>query len=235
MSLIQKEYFRLEEVVRDLELSGSDVIYLAENGHFRLSTLVYGVLIERGYIEDVGDGDWQSIPDSRDWWTGLLDLWERDAHQILKTGSAEVSSFYAPDGRYCHSSPSAPAVRITPHDLLVRRSERQRLEGLLGQQFGTLLPQQQQTATSFTHEPDYRIVQLGGEIYSLGPYQAGVVRILHQAALAGRPWCKGVDILAEIECSTLRMSDLFKSKRGWRKLIDSNARGMYRLAVSAQR
>ena len=60
------------------------------------------------------------------------------------------------------------------------------------------------------------------------------MKILHQAALAGRPWCKGVDILAEIECSTLRMSDLFKSKRGWRKLIDSNSRGMYRLAVSAQ-
>lgn len=235
MSLIQKEYFRLEEVVRDLGLSGSDVIYLAENGRFRLSILVYGLLIEKGWIEEVGDGDWQSIPDSHDRWTGLLDLWERDAHQVLKVGSAEVWSFYAPDGRYCRCSPSAPGIRVKLHDLLVRRGERQRLEGLLGQPSGTLLPQQDQIATSFTHEPDYRIVQLGGEIFSLGPYQAGVVRILHLATLAGRPWCKGVDILAEIECSTLRMSDLFKSKRGWRKLIDSNARGMYRLAVSAQR
>lgn len=235
MSLIQKEYFRLDEVVRDLGLTGSDVIYLAENGHFRLSILVYGLSIERGWIEDLGDGDWHAIPDCYEQWTGLLDLWERDAHQILKTGRTEVSSFFALDGWYCRSSPSTPAIHATPHDLLVRRSERQRLEALLGQQSGTLLPHQQQTASSFIHEPDYRIVQLGGEIYSLGPFQAAVVRVLHQAALAGRPWCKGVDILAEIECSTLRMSDLFKSKRGWRKLIDSNARGMYRLAVSAQR
>lgn len=231
MSLIQKEYFRLEEVVRDLGLSGSDVIYLAENGRLRLSTLVYGLQIERGHIEDLGGGHWQSIADDHDRWTGLLDLRERDAHEILKTGSAEVSSFHVPEGRYCHCSGGTRSILVTPLDLLVRRTECQRLEALLGR------PSHEPAApavTGFTHEPDYRIVQLGGEIFSLGPYQAGVVRILHQAALAGRPWCKGVDILAEIECSTLRMSDLFKSKRGWRKLIDSNARGMYRLAVIAQ-
>ena len=77
------------------------------------------------------------------------------------------------------------------------------------------------------------MVQIAGETFSLGAYQAAVVRILHQAALAGNPWCSGVAILAEIECSTLRMSDLFKSKRGWRRLIESNSRGMYRLAVIA--
>ena len=40
MSLVQKEYFRLEEVAGDLGLSGSDVIYLAENGQLRLSIRV---------------------------------------------------------------------------------------------------------------------------------------------------------------------------------------------------
>ena len=77
------------------------------------------------------------------------------------------------------------------------------------------------------------MVQIAGETFSLGAYQAAVVRILHQAALQGNPWCNGVAILAEIECSTLRMSDLFKSKRGWRTLIESNSRGMYRLAAAS--
>lgn len=232
MSLIQKDYFRLDEVARELGLSGSDIIYLAENGRLRLSTLVYGLSLEKGYYEDLGEGNWQSIADDYDRWTGLLDLLNQDAHEILKTGSAEVRSFHATEGRYCRCWGTTPAVTVTTLDLLVRLPERQRLVALVRQSLEPVNPES--NVTGFTHEPDYRIVRLGGEIYSLGPYQAAVVKILHQAALAGRPWCKGVDILAEIECSTLRMSDLFKSKRGWRKLIDSNARGMYRLAVIAQ-
>ena len=78
------------------------------------------------------------------------------------------------------------------------------------------------------------MVRFGGETFSLGRFQAHVVRILHHAAQSGQPWCRGVDILSEIECSTLRMSDLFKSKRGWRTLIESNSRGMYRLAAAAK-
>jgi hypothetical protein len=227
VSLIQKEYFRLDEVARDLGLSGSDVIYLAENGCLRLSILVYDLPLERGAIEDPGNGDWHRVPEEAGRWTGLLDLWEKDAHVILKTGHAEISAFHAAKGRYCDCIGATAIVPVTQLDLLVRLAERQRLERVLKSTSGGAASPEPRAAIGFVHTPDYRIVQLGSETFSLGPYQAGVV-------LAGRPWCRGVDILAEIECSTLRMSDLFKSKRGWRRLIESNSRGMYRLAVTAR-
>ena len=40
MSLIEKEYFTLAEVIDALGMPWTDIIYLAENGHLRLSVLV---------------------------------------------------------------------------------------------------------------------------------------------------------------------------------------------------
>lgn len=234
VSLIQKQYFRLDEVAHGLGLSGPDIIYLAENGQLRLSIRVFGLVVEVGEAEEIGPGDWQAWPHGEEFRAGLLDLCDRDAHQVLKAGTVDVRVFHAPADRYCCLPSGAAAVVVTRDDLLVRGEERQRLEGLLAQQSQTSSIRGPQSILGFDHSPDYRMVRFGGETFSLGRYQAQVVRILHLAAQAGQPWCRGVDILSEIECSTLRMSDLFKSKRGWRTLIESNSRGMYRLAAAAK-
>ena len=234
MSLIKKEYFRLDEVIDDLGLSGSDVLYLAETGQLRLSVRVFGLMLETGILEEIDVNDWQSFPEGTEPHSGLLELRERDAHEVLKTGATEVHCFHAPPGRYLCRPDHASTFAVQKRDLLIRDTELQRLKALLGHQpEAPATPAAPDPCPGFVHSPDYRMVQIAGETFSLGAYQAAVVRILHHAALQGSPWCSGVAILAEIECSTLRMSDLFKSKRGWRRLIGSNSRGMYRLAVTA--
>ena len=234
MSLIRKEYFRLDEVIDDLGLSGTDVLYLAETGQLRLSVRVFSLMLESGILEEIDVNDWQSFPDETVPHSGLLELRERDAHEVLKTGATEVHCFHMPPGRYLCRPNHASTFAVQTRDLLIRDTELQRLKALLGQQpAASAAPASPGPCPGFVHSPDYRMVQIAGETFSLGAYQAAVVRILHQAALAGNPWCSGIAILAEIECSTLRMSDLFKSKRGWRRLIESNSRGMYRLAVIA--
>jgi hypothetical protein len=234
VSLIKKEYFRLDEVIDDLGLSGSDVLYLAETGQLRLSVRVFSLMLERGIVEEIDINDWQSFPEETAPHSGLLELRERDAHEVLKTGATEVHCFYAPPGRYLCRPDHASTFAVQTRDLLILYTELQRLKALLGHESAaSAAPASPDPCTGFVHSPDYRMVQIAGETFSLGAYQAAVVRILHLAALAGNPWCSGVAILAEIECSTLRMSDLFKSKRGWRRLIESNSRGMYRLAVIA--
>lgn len=234
MSLIKKEYFRLNEAIDDLGLSGSDILYLAETGQLRLSVRVFGLMLEKGVMEEIDIDDWQSFPEGFEPHSGLLDLRERDAHEVLKTGATEVDCFHAPPGRYlCRPDNSSPFA-VQSRDLLIRDTELQRLKALLGQQpVASAASAPSDPRAGFVHSPDYRMVQIAGETFSLGAYQAAVVKILHHAALQGSPWCNGVAILAEIECSTLRMSDLFKSKRGWRTLIESNSRGMYRLAAAA--
>ena len=47
MSLIEKEYFTLAEVIDALGMPWTDIIYLAENGHLRLSVLVFQLPVER--------------------------------------------------------------------------------------------------------------------------------------------------------------------------------------------
>ena len=233
MSLIDKEYFTLEEIVEELHIPRRDVIYLAENSRLRLSTFVCELCVSCARSQDREEGKLEPVPKVSKW-TGVLDLCDRDALRILKTGVAEVSSFHPMrDSNLNCIGPIRP-VMVSTHDLVIRAEERRRLEALIrkkpvGSNFADAQP-----AVSFVHAPDYRMVQIDGETFSLGLYQAAVVRLLHKAALTGRPWCNGAELLAEIECSTLRMSDLFKSKRGWRKLIESNSRGMYRLAGIAR-
>ena len=55
------------------------------------------------------------------------------------------------------------------------------------------------------------------------------VRALHEAARRGEPWQSGKAILAAAGSRSLKMSDVFKSKKNWRLLIESDGRGAYRL------
>ena len=68
-----------------------------------------------------------------------------------------------------------------------------------------------------------------GRQFRLGPIQAQVIRALHEAACAGEPWQSGKAILSAAGSKSLKMSDVFKSQKQWRSLIESNGRGNYRL------
>lgn len=59
--------------------------------------------------------------------------------------------------------------------------------------------------------------------------------MLHEASETDKPWLNGKTILGRAGSACTRMRDLFKSQPGWRRLIDSNGRGMYRLNVDMRR
>ena len=110
VSLIQKEYFRLEEVVRDLGLSGSDVIYLAENGqlaaqHPGLRSVDREGLLSRISVTGTGNRFQMTTTGGR----GFSISGTGTPMRSSRPGSAEVSSFHAPEGRYCRCSGATPA------------------------------------------------------------------------------------------------------------------------------
>ena len=51
------------------------------------------------------------------------------------------------------------------------------------------------------------------------------------AAIAGAPWCIGKSVLADCGSASTRLSDVFKSQEHWRRLIESDRRGRYRLRL----
>jgi hypothetical protein len=56
--------------------------------------------------------------------------------------------------------------------------------------------------------------------------------LLDEAATSSNPWREGKLILGEAGSASTRMADVFKSQPHWRRLIDSDGRGRYRLRAT---
>lgn len=222
MGLIEKAYFTLEEVEERWQMPRRDTAYLAENGMLRLSVRLFGARLECGQLERAENGQVFAVPFEQGWFDGLQDLSRADAHRLFRDGQVEIVYFDAPDGEYrCLIDGKALPVRT--NDVVVRREERDRIEHDLRPGSGS------GTNAQFHHTSDYAEIHFGGIAYRLGPLQAGVVRHLHGAALAGKPWCSGKLVLRAVGSASIRLADVFKSQRHWRQLIDSDGRGNYRL------
>ena len=125
------------------------------------------------------------------------------------------------------------AIGIALHDLLVTRAERDRFETAHGLAAGEASDQSpgKQEESLFLQRNNYAEVVLNGEVFRLGLLQASIVRELHHASQSDNPWRHGKELLANSNAQTLRMVDLFKTKRNWRTLIASDGRGYYRLNI----
>lgn len=228
MGRIEKAYFTLDEVEERWGLPHRDVVYLAENGLLRLSVRLFGAWLESGTYEPDPDGCPFRLPHDQPWFTGLQDLTEHDAFRVLRDGTAEIHWFHAEEGHYvCLAEPGA-VIPVHRADLVVRRSERDRVERAHALAGGG------RSAPAFRQVDDYREVHAGGLTFQLGPVQAAVVRLLHAAAERGSPWCIGKVVLADAGSASSRMADVFKSQPHWRRLIASDRRGRYRLILPSR-
>ena len=226
MAGIEKEYFTLEEVESCWDMPSRDLVYLAENGLLKVSVRLYGIRIERGLYEEADEGQWCNIPEERVSFQGLQDLLSRDVYRLFHEGQIKVDQFDAPGDRYCHVLYPEEGIVIKKEELVVSRTERDRVEAKHG-----LGGVQRTTEVSFRHKNDFADVTLGEQSYTLGPIQAKVVGILYEAAQTGAPWRHGQAVLGEAGSRCTRISDLFKAKPEWRKLIQSDKRGKYRLNI----
>lgn len=226
MSLIAKAYFSLEELEERWQLPHRDLVYLAENGLLRLSVRLFGAQLEFGMYEEGTNGEWFTVPQDRRRFTGFQDLQERDVFQVFRQGQIEVTHFHAPDNEYCYLIDPTPNVLVGREDLLVRREERDRVEAK-----HSLVRKSPGSSQSLQQANDYREVRAGGLLFNLGPVQARVVKRLHEAATSSNAWCEGKLVLSEAGSASTRMADVFKSQPQWRRLIDSDGRGRYRLRV----
>lgn len=223
--LIEKDYFTLVEVLEHWQMPRRDAVYLAENGKLRLSVRVFHLRCEVGGIEEDKDSGRFRVPYQYMAISGLLELRERDVHALFRDGAVAVSCFYTPADEYLDIHEDAEPLVVRETDLLVSHEERRRVEALLLPRLAESAP----VAPSFSHTTDYRDVSIGGVSFTLGPIQAQVVRLLHKHPLDKAGWCCGKKLLAKAGSSSIRMADVFKSQPNWRKLIESDRRGNYRL------
>lgn len=222
---IDKNYFTLPEILSRWEMAENDFIYLAENDELRLSIRVFGHPVEFGDIEETQDGQTFSAPWEQSYFTGLLDLRVNEVFEIFRQGKADVGLFRTPKADYaCFWGPKN-YVTIRKSDVVVRRDERDRFESKVGFVVQEALSQ----AGAFHASPDYYRIECNGHRFRLGEMQAQVVRQLHEAAQRGEAWQSGKALLGAANSTSAKLSDLFKSQKNWRILIESDERGRYRL------
>lgn len=223
---MEKAYFNLSEIRARWSMSEADLAYLAENDKLRLSIRVLNLPVEFGDHEEMEDGRCASIPWEQGYFNGLLDLHVRDVFQLFRHGEVSVGHFRTPKADYACFYGQRESLTIRTRDLVLRREERDRLEAETGFRGASGV----RRADAFHASADYHHVRCNGQEFRLGPIQAQVVRILHAAAKRGEPWQSGKAVLADAGSRSLKMSDVFKSKKDWPLLIESNGRGAYRLA-----
>lgn len=223
MRLLTKEFYALSELQMAWEMADHDVQYLALTGDLKLTIMVHGVhLTSRlpgwGYRHG-------KIPRT---YSGILDLKIRDADYVLRHGEAAIYKFAMPNGDKGQLVEEGGRITVRREDLLVTHDQREHVErNILMLHEPVALP----VSAELEYSWDYRRVELGGETFSLGPKQARIVALLHRALMEGDPWRTGRQLLDHAGSSADRVRDLFKSQSDWTKLIVSDGRGLYRLAI----
>ena len=223
---IEKAYFTMPDALDRWSVPEADLAYLAENDQLRLSIRILNLPIEFGDFEETDDGRCFSIPCERSSFNGLLDLHVQDVFQLFRLGAVSVTRFRTAKADYACFWGSRENLTIRKPDLVLRREERDRFEADTGFRGASGV----KPADAFSASADYSHIRCNGREFRLGPIQVQVVRILHAAARRGDPWQSGKAVLWEAGSRSLKISDIFKSKKDWPLLIESNGRGAYRLA-----
>lgn len=223
MRLLTKEFYTLAELQAAWEMADHDVQYLVLTGDLKLTVIVHGVhLTSRlpGWGYRYG-----KIPRA---YSGILDLKVRDADYVLRHGEVSIFKFGMPNGDKGRLTNIEDKISVRRSDLLVTHDQREHVERNI---LKLHEPTPQVVSAEFEYSWDYRRIELAGETFSLGPKQARIVGFLHRAHMEGDPWRTGRQLLDHAGSSADRVRDLFKSQSDWTKLIVSDGRGLYRLAI----
>ncbi len=223
MRLLTKKFYALAELQAAWDMPDQDVYYFAMAGQLKLTFIVHDIEVSSP-LPLIAFRN-RKIDRS---YSGILDLKVGDADTILRTGSAEVWAFEMPNGDHGHLVSVDDKILVRREELLVTDDQREHVEQNILKLHEPVAPP---VCAEMEYSWDYRRVQLGGATFSLGPKQARIVGLLHRAHMEGEPWRTGRQLLDHAGSSADRVRDLFKSQSDWTKLIVSDGRGLYRLAI----
>jgi hypothetical protein len=223
MRLLIKEFYALSELQSAWEMADHDVQYLVLTGDLKLTIMVHGV-----HLTSRLPGWGYRYGKIARTYSGILDLKIPDADYVLRHGQVSICKFDMPNGDKGQLVDVDQKVLVRREDLLVTHDQRENIEHNI---LKLHAPASEASSSDFEYSWDYRRIEYAGETFTFGPKQARVVQLLHRAHIEGDPWRTGQQLLDHAGSSADRVRDLFKSQSAWPKLIVSDGRGLYRLAI----
>ena len=238
MPFPDKQYTRLEALIRVWSASRDDVLYAIENG-----MLDCCIWMQPRYVERGTDSNGFFIAHTCEKSHGLVRLRVEDCQLLFQQGEIYAHSFMSlqiPGDilRITHEPPQ-PYISVTIKNLLVMKDEQRRFEAAHRVQCrykkakGRYRKRRDKRPELKIYN-DYKEMQLGGKSYHFGPVQADIAKQLYEASRSSNPWIHGKTLLANSGSQAMRFQDVFKNKKGWRDVIESDGRGYYRLHSKTQ-
>lgn len=156
-----------------------------------------------------------------DHYEGFIPLNGQHCQRMYRLGQLSLRDFRSGCGDYHYQLPdSSDDILIKPEDLIILDEDKQRFE------------QKHLAAKDLEQvfDPEFRIVEVDGIAYRFGEMQSAILRRLHAAAIDGEPWQNGKKLLHAVGSESFSLSNVFKHKPVWRKLVQSDSRGHYRIS-----
>ena len=164
---------------------------------------------------------------------GFVQLSHHQCQRLYRTGELTIRDFRSLCGTKRFQLPeTSDDIRASVDDLLVLFDEKQRFEQEIDPSSAN------GAAMEVPNEPelldsDFRNVLVDGESYTFGVIQASILHQLYQASVRGKGWLVGKRVLHDVGSESFSLSNVFKHKPVWRRLIESDGRGRYRLRRDA--
>lgn len=151
---------------------------------------------------------------------GFVPLSGQHCQRLFRSGKLTLRSFKGREvDHYLELPDSSDDILVQSDDLLVLDTDKASFE-------------REYISVNDTPsiDPGFRTIRIEGETYRFGDIQSAILSTLHEAALNGEPWQNGKQLLHSVGSESFTLSNVFKHKPIWRKLIESDGRGFYRLA-----
>ncbi len=230
-----RDYYSLKLLQSRWNALWEDVTYAVEMGHLRACVHLPTRWMEYGHYEDE-----KFIVDKTAICDGMAAIQPKDTRRIFARGENTMCVFQSirRDAYLLRlaSEPTQKPLKFAVDELVVMANDclvfeqKHQIEichhnGQAGMLRAADAPAPQASSSAFSH--DYHNVRIGDQQYQLGAMQAVVVRSLHDAMIAGRPWLFGKTLLKQAGSTSTRLRDIFRTQPAWKMLIKSDGRGYY--------
>lgn len=239
LTLPERVFYTREDLQSVWELSESDIKQYLIHG-----TLIAHVWLPMMSVYEVAeelDGARILLTKNLTHWEGYAPLYSHQCRTLFRTGKVYLREFiWGNSNKKLVLPDTSDSVRVGLSDMVIMSEERKRFETehnflatnqcrvkVMGRIVGVPKPKNQSY-----FEQGFRKAHHDGIDFKFGEIQANVMQQLYDAALEGDPWQNGKQLLNKAGSSSFTMQNVFKSNIHWRKLIESDERGSYRIQPS---
>lgn len=227
LCLENAEFYGLNELKDDWRVCGAKIKKWLVSG--KLQSSVWLPVMSVYSLKECVEGEIPSVRKELRHYEGFVPLSSHQCQRLYRNGELTMREFQSCCGKLRFQLPdSSDDIRASVDDLLVLLDEKHRFEREI------VLPRADELAVedakgSELVDTDFRNVVVDGESHTFGTIQASVLHQLYLASKQGKGWLVGKRLLHDVGSESFSLSNVFKHKPIWKRLIESDGRGRYRL------